>query len=185
MSEALATAVKETGEESAATWPYGVPWQVPLTAVVSLFGLGISVYLTVVHYATPGGAGVSCPITTGIVNCAKVITSPQSVIFGLPVALYGAMWHAVMFVAFMPWAWRASAGLGSIGARWGRQIGYFRLLAVIVAIGFVLYLINVELFQIHNICLWCTTVHCTTFILLVTVISSTSWSLGQGWVEAT
>jgi uncharacterized membrane protein len=165
-------------------WPYGVPWQVPVSGIVSLVGLGISAYLTVVHYGTPGGGGVSCPITTGAINCEKVITSPQSVIFGLPVAAYGLIWHFVMFIGFMPWAWRTSAGLGPLGSKWARPAGLFRLGAVLVAIGFVVYLITVEVFQLHLICLWCTSVHVTTFILLITVISSTSWSLGQGWEPA-
>ncbi len=184
-----AAAVAETGSSAgsaslrrlSAGWPGRVPWQVPVSGVLSLIGLGISAYLTVVHYATPGGGGVSCPITTGVINCEKVITSPQSVIFGLPVAVYGLAWHFVMFIAFLPWAWRSSGGYGPTSPEWGKRIGIFRLSAILVAIGFVIYLIVVEVFQLHTICLWCSTVHVTTFLLLLTVVSSTSWSLGQGF----
>ncbi len=185
MASVTKEALPTTGRNGVpSSWPQGIPWQVPVSAVVSLIGLAISAYLTVVHYATPGGGGVSCPITTGVINCEKVITSPQSVIFGLPVAVYGLAWHFVMFFGFLPWAWKASAGIGRAGERFGRWIGLFRLGAIIVAIGFVLYLINVELFQLHTVCLWCTTVHVTTFVLLVTVVSSTGWSLGQGFPAA-
>lgn len=50
-----------------------------------------------------------------------------------------------------------------------------------MAISFVIYLIYLELYQIQKICLWCTSVHVTTFLLLITVVSTTRWSLGQGF----
>lgn len=155
-----------------------MPWQVPVSGILSLTGLGISVYLTVVHYVTP--SLLVCP-NSGAIDCAAVITSPQSVLFGLPIAVYGDIWHAVMFLFFLPWAWYASAGLGDLGRRAGRWIGWFRFGGILVAIGFVIYLIYLELYEIHKICLWCTSVHITTFLLLVTVVSSSGWSLGQGF----
>ncbi len=161
------------------SWPYGVPWQVPVSAVLSFTGLSISIYLTVVHYVT--SVPLACP-NTGTFNCELVVTSPQSILFGLPIAVYGDIWHLAMFTLFLPWAWYASAGLGRLGRRFGVWVGYARLAGVFVAIGFVIYLIYLELYVINHICIWCTSVHITTFLLLITVVSSTRWSLGNGFL---
>ena len=40
--------------------------------------------------------------------------------------------------------------------------------------GFVLYLLYSELFTIHAICLWCSSVHVLTFIIFCLVVSG--WS---------
>ncbi len=159
-------------------WPYGLPWQVPVSIVLTLVGLGVSTYLTVVHYDT--AVPLACP-NTGVINCALVVTSPQSIIFGLPVAVYGDIWLLIMLVLFLPWAWYASAGLGKLGERFGVWIGYVRLVGIFVAMGFVIYLIYLELYVINHICLWCTSVHAITFLLLLTVVSSIRWSLGNGF----
>jgi len=45
-----------------------------------------------------------------------------------------------------------------------------RLLSVGVGTIFVLYLVYVELFRVDAICLWCTSVHVLTFLLLVIVL---------------
>jgi uncharacterized membrane protein len=42
--------------------------------------------------------------------------------------------------------------------------------SVVGGIGFVIYLVYTELFTIDAICLWCTAVHVTTVLLLVTVL---------------
>lgn len=162
-----------------------VPWQGPITFILALVGIGISVYLTIVHYDT--AIGVSCP-ATGAIDCVAVITSPQSVIFGLPVALYGLIWFVAMAVFCSPWAWNCSSPQlsGYNPSQLGRVIGLLRFAGTITAMGFVIYLISVEAFDVHKICLWCSSVHLITFILLVTVITTANWSVGQTWeVEPT
>jgi uncharacterized membrane protein len=159
-------------------WPYGLPWQVPTSSIISLIALGVAIYLTVVHYVT--SVPLACP-NTGTFNCELVVTSPQSVLFGLPIAVYGDIWIFVMLILFLPWAWYASAGLGRFGQQFGTWIGYARLAGAFLGMGFVIYLIYLELYVINHVCLWCTSVQITTFILLITVVSSTRWSLGQGF----
>jgi uncharacterized membrane protein len=58
-----------------------------------------------------------------------------------------------------------------------RGIAFLRLGSSIVGIGFVLYLVYAELFLIHAICLWCSSVHILTFIIFCLVVS--------GWPEVT
>src|SRR5580700_568709 len=50
-------------------------WLQLSTLALSLCGLGVSVYLTVAHYTAP--AVLACP-DTGVINCEKVTTSPES-----------------------------------------------------------------------------------------------------------
>ena len=47
---------------------------------------------------------------------------------------------------------------------------WIRLASVVVGIGFVLYLLFVELIQLGNICLYCTGVHIATFLLFVLIL---------------
>jgi len=136
-------------------------WLQLTTLALSLAGLGVSLYLTVSHYTTP--TTLACP-DTGIVNCAKVTTSPQSMVFGtVPVALLGLLFYVFMTAVTSPWAWRADwPGLRRA-----------RLGSLIAGVAFVLYLIYTELFTLNAICLWCTSVHVIT-ILLFALIAPTA-----------
>ena len=103
-------------------------------------------------------------------NCTKVTTSPQSYVFGIPVAVLGLAFYVFAVVIMSPWAWR-----------WARREIYLvRLAAMVVGIGFVLYLLYAELFIIGSICLYCTSVHAITFLLFaITVVSAAIWGLGK------
>ena len=140
--------------------------RVKVTLVASMLGLGVSIYLTVAHYGAPylltcpgGGAG-------HVVDCAKVTSSPQSEVFGIPVAVLGLAYFVPMFILSTPRAWRSTL----------RAVAPLRLVMVIVSIGFVSYLLYTELYVIHAICLWCSAVHVLTFIVFVAVVT--------GWDEA-
>lgn len=136
-------------------------WVQLTTLALSLGGLGISLYLTIAHYTTP--TALACP-DTGILNCEKVTTSPESVLFGIPVALLGLVFYVVMTALNSPWAWRAG---------WP-ALGWVRLGSLIAGIAFVLYLIYTELFTLDAICPWCTSVHVITFLLFALVVATTT-----------
>ena len=50
---------------------------------------------------------------SGAINCEKVTTSPQSYVFGIPVAMLGLVFFVPMLVLCLPAAWRSPTG-GSI-----------------------------------------------------------------------
>jgi uncharacterized membrane protein len=145
------------------------PWRtmgwLPLaTMVISLYGLGASIYLTIAHYDT--SIRLACS-DNGLVNCQAVTTSSQSVVFGIfPVAVLGLAFFFFMVAVNSPWGWRLSRSQPVV--RWGR------LGSVIVGMGFVIYLIYAELIQINAICLWCTSVHVATFLIFVLVVFHTT-----------
>jgi uncharacterized membrane protein len=158
----------DPGGTGAAEVEYEFPaaWLRWSTFVLALIGLGVSVYLTYAHYTESALAG--CTETTGVVNCGKVTTSPQSVVFGIPVAVLGLAFYVFAVAIMSPWAWRARR----------REVGLLRLGSLVVGIGFVLYLIYAELFDIGSICLYCTSVHVITFVLFVlTGLAVAVWGL--------
>jgi uncharacterized membrane protein len=143
-------------------------WLRLTTFLVALAGLGVSTYLTIAHFTEATLAG--CNETGGLVNCTKVTTSPQSYVFGIPVAVLGLAFYLFMVAIMSPWAWRATR----------REVHLVRIAALIAGMGFVLYLLYAELFIIGSICLYCTSVHALTFILFVlTMFAAASWGLGR------
>ncbi len=145
------------------TWMRTHPLAVT-TWVLSLIGVGVSIYLTITHYDT--AVTIACS-DKGVVNCEKVTTSPQSMVFGVfPVAVLGLAFYAFMAVINSPLGWRFSQA----------PVRWLRLGSVIVGMGFVLYLVFAEVIQIGNICLWCTSVHIITFLIFVLLVyDATSW----------
>jgi uncharacterized membrane protein len=141
-------------------------WFQLTTWVLALAGLAASIYLTVAHYISP--ALLICS-EKGLINCAAVTTSPESVVFGVfPVAVLGLAFYVLMAAITSPWAWRAS---------WP-AIRWVRLGSVAVGMVFVLYLIYTELITLNAICLWCTSVHVITFLLFALIVFSAAAGYG-------
>jgi len=137
--------------------------RVPLaTAVIvlTLIGLGISIYLTVDHYR---GVAPVCTIG-GAFDCAKVTSSAWSVIPGtsIPITIPGMLWFVVSggFAAAMLWYL----------AREQREPPRLRLWFVLWAgagLVFVLYLVYAEIVQLRTLCAWCTGVHVLTLVIFL------------------
>jgi uncharacterized membrane protein len=73
-------------------------WQPITTLVLSLFGLGVSIYLTITHFSPHALVCVS----NSTFNCEKVTTSPQSEVFGIPVAILGLFYFVPMIALCLP-----------------------------------------------------------------------------------
>jgi uncharacterized membrane protein len=151
--------VSESPAAKAAQQPDGTPRWIQLTALVlSLAGLGVSIYLTIVHF---GSKNILICSANGTIDCEKVLTSSQAMVFGVfPVAVLGLAFYLFMVAINSPWAWRSPLPI----------IWWARLAGAVTGMGFVLYLIYAELIQIGNICLWCTSVHVITFLLFVLLV---------------
>jgi uncharacterized membrane protein len=140
-------------------------WFQLVTWVLSLAGLGVSIYLTIAHFTDKPLAGCS---ESGLVNCTKVTTSPQSYVFGIPVAVLGLAFFVAAVALMSPWAWRSAR----------REVALIRLASLVVGMAFVLYLLYAELLIIGSICLYCTSVHAITFLLFVlTIFAAAAWGL--------
>ena len=131
--------------------------------VLAFVGLGISLYLTLVHYAQ-GQVPLACA-TTGVVNCEMVTSSAEAAVGTVPVALLGVAWFVVY--------------LGLTLARVG---GPYQLAWTATGLAFVFYLVYVELFLIGALCLWCSAVHLIVGALFLISIGQSSADVAE--VEA-
>lgn len=114
-------------------------------AVIALTGLGVSLYLTSVHYA---GAPLVCS-AGGVINCERVLTSTYSSVAGIPVSNGGLLWFSIALTL-------AGLGLRAPEPSWLQpaQIGW----SILGLLG-VIYLVGVEVLALGLICAWCTVAH--------------------------
>jgi uncharacterized membrane protein len=156
--------------EPAETRPAGQPlWLQIVTFALAILGLVISIYETwAEEFNSSHLAGCSVK-PGGTFDCGAVLTSPQSHVFGIPVAVLGVLFYVVAVPLFSPWAWRLRR----------REVHVLRLASAVVGMGFVMYLIYAELYQVGQVCEYCTGVHIVTFLLFcITVFSAAIWGLG-------
>jgi uncharacterized membrane protein len=139
-------------------------WAEVVTLLLSLIGLGLSIYLSITHFDKQL---LACS-GTGFIDCAKVTTSAQSRFLGIPVAFLGLGNYVVMTGLNTPWAWHSKH-------RWVHQA---RFVLAILSMCFVLWLIYAEVIIIGNICIYCTAVHLTTFLLLIVLTRVSPAQLG-------
>jgi uncharacterized membrane protein len=129
-------------------------WQL-LALAASVAGLGVSIYLTVVHYSSIPPA---CPATAQI-NCEQVLSSAYGVIGGsaVPTSAAGIAWFAV-------------SALLAAGRLTGRA-GLARPQLAWSALGLatVLFLVFIELVVLGAVCVWCSAAH--VLVLLIFLIS--------------
>jgi uncharacterized membrane protein len=125
--------------------------------ILGLLGAADAIYLTIAHYDDQ--VGVACP-STGVINCANVITSKYSYVPGtsMPITIPGLAWCLVIIAL-------ALTGLYvGAGQRWLRIAEFLWTLLGMLT---VLYLIYAEIVLIRNICLWCTALHALILIMFL------------------
>jgi uncharacterized membrane protein len=111
-------------------------------AALALLGLLVSTYLLLYKLGLVGS--LRC---VGSGGCERVNTSPWSSFLGVPVAAYGVAGYLALL----------AIALYGLGDEAGRPEAT-RWLAALSALGvlFSLYLLALEIFVIHAVCLWCT-----------------------------
>ncbi len=139
-------------------------WAVIVSFLLSLAGLGVSLYLTIAHFDKQ----ILACSSTGVIDCAAVTSSPQSYLLGIPVAFFGLANFIVMTVLNSPWGWR-------LKSYW---VHVTRFVLSIVGMVCVLWLVYAELIIINHICLYCTAVHIITFALLIVLATVSPTQLG-------
>ncbi len=106
--------------------------------VLALAGLGIATYLLATRIL---GEPPACGPVKG---CETVAASEYATLFGIPVALFGVAFSAVLAIACVAW-WRR-ADPRALYASYGFG------LAGVIAVAYLTYL---EIFVIGAICVWC------------------------------
>ena len=136
-------------------------------ALMAVAGLGISIYLTIVHYDS--GVKLVCN-TTGLINCQSVTSSAYSVVPGtsIPITIPGMLWFlalGALAVAGLRWVWRGEAE--------DPRLRISTLQLTDDGLAFVIYLVYCEIVLVQRICEWCTVVHLLT--LASFLIALTRW----------
>ncbi len=138
-------------------------WLDILIPVLSLIGLGASIYLTYVEVthtrALCGPVG----------DCNAVQSSPYARLFGfLPVAILGAAGYIAILTA---WLWRRLRQDALAKASGAAMFGM-----ALFGTLFSIYLTYLELFVIHAVCIWClSSAVIITALMLLNLPSITQW----------
>ncbi|NNN19849.1 MAG: vitamin K epoxide reductase family protein [Acidimicrobiaceae bacterium] len=123
--------------------------------VLSLMGAAVGTYLTAAHFTST--SILACP-SSGIINCARVTTSPQSYFLNIPVAVWGLIFFLYLSVINSPWGFKQE------------NLKVPRLGSMFLGVAFVLWLLSAELLIINSICLWCSVVHVITISIFALVV---------------
>jgi uncharacterized membrane protein len=139
-----------------------------LALAVGIAGIGVSVYLTAVHYTS---VPLVCT-TVGAINCEAVLTSPYSVIAGttVPTSAAGIVWFLV------------SCGLAVLRLRNPASRDVARLQLAWSAIGLVTVvgLVFIEIVIVGAICIWCTAAHVLVVAICLISLAPAGRGLGRG-----
>ncbi len=140
--------------------PTALPW---LFAAVSFIGFLDAAYLTANHYF---GIPLVCSVIQG---CERVTTSAYSTVFGVPVALLGALYYVIIFFLTV---WYIDS----------RRLDVFFTAARMTSVGMIasLWFVSIQLFVLKAICIYCMTSALTSTILF----AIGAYTLKRGWIRA-
>lgn len=137
-----------------------------VAALAGVAGVGISLYLTVVHYST---VPLACP-AGAVVNCERVLSSSFAVIGGssVPTSAAGILWFVISAALAVALWVRPSPPLAKVQLAWS-------------AIGLVtiLYLVFVEIVQLGSVCIWCTAIHILVLLIFLVSLNQSSARLRE------
>jgi uncharacterized membrane protein/protein-disulfide isomerase len=138
--------------------PFAYPVYFVTVVALIISGLLISGYLFRSHYLNYTDITYQsfCAISTSI-NCDTVSQSPYSVIFGVPVPIWGVIGYTLLLGLVIP-GWRRSA----LAARNWAIIFWMALAFSLVSIGFAV----VSTFLIHSYCILCIGIYLVSFFTL-------------------
>jgi len=124
--------------------------------ILALIGFADASYLTIEHYrnAIP-------PCTIG--SCETVLTSAYSTVFGVPVALAGAIYYLIVLIA-------AFAYLeGKKGHHHEKALRFALILTIIAGLASITF-ISLMAFVLHTWCIYCLVSDTTSIILAITAL---------------
>ena len=127
--------------------------------------MGTYAYLTWEHFnVRSGGGGAALCDLSAKVSCSAVAASAQSEILGIPVALLGFGWFAVVLTGVFI---NSSKKAENTFSNWfGMDIPFALFGWSVLGLGFVLWFMYAEFFIIGSICIFCTLAHILTITIL-------------------
>lgn len=121
-----------------------------------LLGIADTLYLTWEHYANIVPPCPAHSVLGSWVDCGRVLTSSYASIFGIPLALFGLGYYLFLLI-------------------------FHKYLRYIVPFGllFSIYLLYVQIFALHAICLYCTFSGVINLLLFVITWSPKLFSMSR------
>lgn len=125
-------------------------WLIPGVLAFSALGFVDAAYLAAEHFT---GSIPPCSIVQG---CETVLTSPYAVIWGIPVALFGALFYLASFLLMI------------LYKETEKEV-FLYALAIIASAAFLssLWFVYVQLFILNAICLYCMTSAGTSTLIFI------------------
>lgn len=126
-----------------------------LFLIFGFLGFLDATYITIKHY-------IGSPITCSILNgCEKVTTSVYSEIFGIPVALIGALYYLIILILV-------------ILCFESKKEKVFNIASKITILGFLasIYFVYLQVFVLKSLCLYCLFSAFTSTILFILAIAT-------------
>ncbi len=119
-----------------------------IIVVLAVIGLAVSLFLAISHYL---GYAVPCDITHG---CEVVLNSKYSMLFGLPLSVWGVGYFSAVVVA-------------SLMANHYRQ--WRKILTAILSVGALsaLVFLSLQFFVIKKVCQYCLTTDLLSILLFI------------------
>ncbi len=116
-------------------------WLPIIILVLALVGFADATYLTVEHFK-----GIIPPCSIG--GCEKVLSSPYSEIFGIPVSLLGTIYYFIVLVLLVVFYDVKSEKIKDY---------CLKIIIALSAVGFLaaIAFIYIMLFVLHSICVYC------------------------------
>jgi uncharacterized membrane protein len=118
--------------------------------VVAILGFADASYLAVEHYL---GIVPPCVLTAG---CDRVLTSSYSTFFGIPVALFGALFYFL-----------AAAGAFAYLEGKHEQIFRYSQAFMVAGLGASIWFVYLQVFVLHSYCLYCMGSALTSAVLFI------------------
>ncbi|MCL5102452.1 MAG: vitamin K epoxide reductase family protein [Candidatus Marsarchaeota archaeon] len=130
-------------------------------SIIGLIASGIVLYELYVIHNPPPFCTIDATLASTPFNCMKVLTSSYSDVFGVSLDFLAALWFIIniAFVSILTFADKQLA----------KRIFYVLFVWRFFGIAIVPYLIYLEFFVVHSICLYCTIMHGAIIIDFVIV----------------
>ncbi len=144
----------------------GIAWRGWLVTGAALVGLGICLYLYSFHIALLMGeikGGLLCGAGNGL-GCNSVSSSPYASFLGFPLAIWGAIFYAVLIFL----------GVGSLIFRRDSGGAYLRwaFFLTVLALAIDLYLAYAMLFKIRAVCGLCIATYGINLVIILALVKS-------------
>lgn len=136
-------------------------WRAAVVLVLSLIGIGLSTYLTYIHFRHLFSGTASVCNFGAQLDCDAVNTSPYSELFGVPVSHFGLLFYLLT---------TGLSGYALMRPELRERLYAYLFGFSTIAVGFSVYLALISGMVLHTFCLFCIGLYVVSFALLFVLL---------------